>query len=115
MSVFTRVPIDEALAVVAQRLEEDDILLEQTPYPFENIHSLAQIWLKTTYFQYQDSYNKQIEGAAMAPRYHLSSQTYTWNTLSGLQWTHQASSQSFDADMLATPTLHAHDIYGFIY
>ena len=65
VSLFTRVPIDEALAVVVQRLQEDDMLLERTPIPPENIHALAEVCLKTTYFQYQDSYYEQIEGAAM--------------------------------------------------
>ena len=54
VSLFTRVPIDEVLVVVAQRLEEDDTLLERTPYPSEDIHALAEICLNTTYFQYQD-------------------------------------------------------------
>ena len=65
VSLFTRVPIDEALTVVAQRLQEDDTLFEQTPIPPEDIHALAEVCLKTTYFQYQDSYHEQIEGAAM--------------------------------------------------
>lgn len=61
VSLVTRVPIDEALAVVAQ----DDTLFEHTPIPPKDIHALAEVCLKMTYFQYQDSYYEQIEGAAM--------------------------------------------------
>ena len=51
VSLFTQVSIDEILAVVAQRLEEDYTLLERTPYPSEDIHALDEICLNTMYFQ----------------------------------------------------------------
>ena len=50
VSLYTRVPIDEALEVVAQRLQEDDNLIERTPIPAEDIQALVEICQKATYF-----------------------------------------------------------------
>ena len=63
MSLLTHVPINEALAVMVQRLQEDDTLLEWTPALPEDIHVLAEVCLKIMYFWYQDSYSEQIEGS----------------------------------------------------
>lgn len=65
VSLFTSVPINEALDIVAQRLEEDDTLMERTPIPTKEIHMLAEVCLKSTYFQYGNQFYEQIEGAAM--------------------------------------------------
>ena len=65
VSLFMSVPIDEALEITAQRLEEDNTLIERTPIPAKEIHTLAEICLKSTYFQYCDEFYEQIEGAAM--------------------------------------------------
>ena len=65
VSLFTRVPADEALEVIAQRLQHDHTLAERTTLEVEDICKLTEVCLKSTYFQYQDSYYEQIEGAAM--------------------------------------------------
>ena len=66
VSPITRILIDEALAVIERRLQEDDKLLERTPIPAEDTHNLAELCVKITYFQYKNSYYEQIEGAAMS-------------------------------------------------
>ena len=65
VSLFTCVPIDEALKVIEQRLNEDETLMERTSIPVEDICALTELCLKSTYFQYQDQFYEQIEGAAM--------------------------------------------------
>ena len=65
VSLFTRVPVDVALEVIAQRLQHDHTLAERTTLEVEDICKLTEVCLKSTYFQYQDSYYEQIEGAAM--------------------------------------------------
>ena len=65
VSLFTQVPIDEALKVIEQRLKEDETLMDRTSIPVEDICELTKLCLKSTYFQYQDQFYEQIEGAAM--------------------------------------------------
>ena len=65
VSLFTRVPVDEALEVIAQQLQHDYTLAERTTLEVEDICELTEVCLKSTYFQYQDSYYEQTEGAAM--------------------------------------------------
>ena len=65
VSLFTKVPIDEALEVISQRLNDDDTLTERTMLEVEDICSLIELCLKSTYFQYRDQFYEQVEGAAM--------------------------------------------------
>ena len=65
VSLFTKVPIDEAMEVVAMRLKDDDTLVERTSIPADDIISLASLCLKSTFFQFEDQFYEQIEGAAM--------------------------------------------------
>ena len=109
-------PIDKTLAVVAQRLQDDDTLLERTPIPPKDIHTLAEVCLKTTYFQYQDCYYEQIEGAAMgSPLSPIIANTYMENfekivvDTSSLQpklWRRYVD----DTCYLATCTTHSHNL-----
>ena len=57
--------IFEALEVIAQRLQHDHTLAKRTTLEVEDICKLTEVCLKSTYFQYQDSYYEQIEGVAM--------------------------------------------------
>ena len=54
VSLFTQVPIDEALKVIEQRLKEDETLMDRTSISVEEICELTKLCLKSTYFQYQD-------------------------------------------------------------
>ena len=44
VSLLTKVPIDEALDVLALRLKEDNTLFERTAIPPEDIHCLAELY-----------------------------------------------------------------------
>jgi hypothetical protein len=64
VGLFTQVPIEEALKVVARRLQDDETLVERAPISAEDIHALAAICLNTTYFQYL-TFMSKLRGAAM--------------------------------------------------
>ena len=48
-SLFTNVPVDEALEVILQRLTEDETLADRTALTPEQITHLLELCLKTTY------------------------------------------------------------------
>ena len=63
-SLFTNVPVDEALEVVHKGLMEDDTLMERTGLAPQQVTHLLQLCLRTTYFKFQGSYYEQTDGAA---------------------------------------------------
>ena len=65
VSLFTKVPIDEALQVVSTALQNDSSLSDRTAIPIETICNLVELCLKSTYFQFENNFYKQIEGASM--------------------------------------------------
>ena len=64
-SLFTNVPVDEAISVICRKLEEDGILGDRTFLSPERIAELLGMCLKSTYFSYGGSFYEQKEGAAM--------------------------------------------------
>ena len=64
-SLFTNVPVDEALQVIRIGLEDDDLLVSRTMLSVDSIIELLTLCLKTTYFSYEDSLYQQTDGAAM--------------------------------------------------
>ena len=66
-SLFTNVPIDEAVDVIHGKLaaEEEDDLVMRTTLPAERIAELLQLYLKSTYFSYNGEFYEQRQGAAM--------------------------------------------------
>ena len=66
-SLFTNVPINEAVDVIRRKLaaEEEDDLVVRTPLPAERIAELLQLCLKSTYFSYNGEFYEQRQGAAM--------------------------------------------------
>ena len=51
VSLFTKVPVDEALEVIAQRLQHDQTLAERTTLEVEDICKLTEVCFKSTYFR----------------------------------------------------------------
>ena len=65
-SLFTKVPIDLALQIIDRRLREDNNLSDwTTPFHHHNTHTLTELCLRTTYFQYGNEFLEQKDGAAM--------------------------------------------------
>ena len=66
VSLFTRVPLKEAMEVIFARFEQDETLEERTNIPVHDIcHLTEEICLTSTYFQFQDAFYEQVDGAAM--------------------------------------------------
>ena len=65
VSLFTRIPVDEALHVISQRLQQDGTLKDRTSIPIPDLCALVELCLKSTYFQFGESFYEQVEGAAM--------------------------------------------------
>lgn len=61
-NLFTQVPVDEALE---ERLSVDDTLTERTSIPAPQLTKHIEICLQTTFFQFQDTFYEQLDGAAM--------------------------------------------------
>ena len=64
-SLFTRVPVNEALVVIYQHLQNDATLKERTNINIPNLCTLVELCLRSTYFQFSKSFYEQVEGAAM--------------------------------------------------
>ena len=63
-SLFTKVPIEEALEVIGRRLESCDDPPDTT-LSIPMIKRLLRICLPSTYFMWNDEYYEQTDGAAM--------------------------------------------------
>ncbi len=64
-SLFTNVPIDEAVSVIRDKLQNDESLDERTCLSPECITELLEICLRSTYFRYNRNCYEQVDGAAM--------------------------------------------------
>ena len=64
-SLFTNVPIDEAVQVIRHRLTQDDTLADRTTLTPDQVAELLDTCLRSTYFCYGGDFYKQQEGAAM--------------------------------------------------
>ena len=64
-SLFTNVPIGEAVDIIRARLEEDESLGERTPLLLGRVAELLQLCLRSTYFSFNGEFYEQREGAAM--------------------------------------------------
>ena len=62
VSLLTRIPVDEALQVISRRLQQDK---DRTSIPIADICALVDLCLKSTYFQFGESFYEQVEGAGM--------------------------------------------------
>ena len=64
-SLFTKVPIGEAVDIIRARLEKDESLGVRTPLSPGRIAELLQLCLRSTYFSFNGEFYEQREGAAM--------------------------------------------------
>ena len=64
-SIFTQVPLDEALRVVEVKLDTDETLHERTSIPSAHLIQLVELCLRSAYFEFQGRFYKQSDGAAM--------------------------------------------------
>ena len=64
-SLFAKVPIDECLDIVEEKLREDDTLGERTMMSPQTISSLIKLCMTSTYFGFENDIYEQKEGAPM--------------------------------------------------
>ena len=64
-ALFTSVPIQPAVNIIKQHLEEDKELHLRTSMTVKHISCLLEFCLKNTYFSFQGRFYEQTEGAAM--------------------------------------------------
>ena len=64
-SLFTNVPIDEAVQVIRDRLRGDETLVNRTTLSPDRVAELLEACLRSTYFCYGGEFYEQREGAAM--------------------------------------------------
>ena len=65
VSLFTKVPIELAIHVTKERLQEDHTLEDKTALSINDIIQLLEFCLKATYFLFRGRYYQQIFGMAM--------------------------------------------------
>ena len=58
-ALFTSVPVDKALRVIREKLDEDQTLRDRTPLVPDDIIWLLSLCLKCTYFLFQGEYYLQ--------------------------------------------------------
>ena len=63
-SLYTIIPIDQALLIVRDLLEHDDKLADRTLLSSGQILDLLDILLRTTYFKFNGDFYQQTDGAA---------------------------------------------------
>ena len=64
-SLFTQVPVQDALVIIKDRLERDESLSNRTAMTPQQVCSLTELCLRSTYFKHGDQFFEQTEGTAM--------------------------------------------------
>ena len=64
-ALFTSVPVQPAIQIVKQRLQQDTTLPQRTSMSICQITSLLEFCLTQTYFLFQGKYYQQTQGATM--------------------------------------------------
>ena len=65
IALFTSVPIDPALNIIKDLLEQDDTLWNRTVLSVQNIIELLGFCLHNIYLSFQNKFYEQVEGTAM--------------------------------------------------
>ncbi len=64
-SLFTNVPVEEALDIVKDRIEADHSIHDRTNLSITSLIDILNMCLKSTYFLYNNKFYQQSQGAAM--------------------------------------------------
>ena len=80
-SLFTNIPILEALHVIRRQLESDDTLRSRSTMSTSSVIELLHVCLNTTYFSFEGQYYQQNDGAAMGSSLSPIVTNISWNIL----------------------------------
>ena len=56
VSLFTKVPVDDALQAIFTLLTQDETLDERTTIPVPDICALTELCLRSTYFMFEEGF-----------------------------------------------------------
>ena len=65
VSLYTNVPIDDALEVISCLLHNDSTLEDHTAISAAEICRLTELCLRSTYFKFKNDYFEQVDGVVM--------------------------------------------------
>ena len=80
-ALFTSVPVQPAIQIVKQRLQQDNTLPQRTNMSIPQITSLLEFCLTHTYFFFQGKYYEQVQGAVMGSPINPLIATSSWKSL----------------------------------
>ena len=64
-SLFTSMPVNEAIQLTYNLFISDDTLEDRTPIPLAETRKLLEFCLKTTYFQFRNNLYEPTEGLTL--------------------------------------------------
>ena len=68
VSLFTNVPINKEMVVIWKRLEGDKTLKNRMNFTPDDVMSLLEFVMSTTYFQFDGEFYQQVHRAPMGRR-----------------------------------------------
>jgi hypothetical protein len=80
VSLFTNVPVEEALQVISSKLQKDETLASRSSLQVDALMELLEVCLKTTYFQVDNRFFQQRMAWSWEIPFHPLSATSTWST-----------------------------------
>ena len=60
-SLFTKVPIDKAIKIVAKKLEDDETLEDRTTLSASSVCQLTELCLRSTFFHQNGAFLEQTD------------------------------------------------------
>ena len=81
VSLFAKVPIQDSMQAIQghSRLLQDESLEDRTIITIDYICHLTEMFLRSTYFQFQDAYFEQVDGATMGSPFHPQQPTCSYS------------------------------------
>lgn len=65
VNLYTRIPVDKSLSILKNKLENDVTFRARTNLSVETVLELAKLCLENSYFSFDNSFYKQVNGLAM--------------------------------------------------
>jgi hypothetical protein len=111
VSLVSNVPVDKALEVIIDKLNNDDTLAERSALQVEAIMELLEVCLRTTYFQVDDKFLQQKDAWLWVALYHPSLATSSCSILRNWLLTrhninHCCGSGTLMTRLWSGPTVH---------
>jgi hypothetical protein len=103
VSLFTNVPVEEALQVISGKLQKDETLASRSSLLVDALMELLEVCLKTTYFQVGNRFFQQKDGMAMGNSLSPVVCNIYMEHFEELHWTRPHINHHYGCDMWMTP------------